>query len=289
MLSASARTDEVPRPALRWHGGKWLLAPWIVGHFPDHRVYTECFGGAASVLIRKGRSYSEIYNDLDSEVVTFFEIVRDPATAAQLADLLRLTPYARAEFERAYYPTNNPMELARRLVVRSYMGFGSDGHNTAVKTGFRANANRSGTTPSHDWANYPDAIPALCERLQGVVIECRPAIRVMEDQDSPETLHYVDPPYLPDTRSQKSRRGKIRYHAYKHEMTNDDHKTLLGALRELQGMVVLSGYPSPLYDRLLRGWTAIERGAKADGARDRTEVLWLNPPAAERQPQPSFL
>lgn len=56
------------RPVLRYHGGKWLLAPWIISHFPRHRIYTEAYGGAASVLLRKPRIFSETYNDLDGEI-----------------------------------------------------------------------------------------------------------------------------------------------------------------------------------------------------------------------------
>ena len=111
----------------------------------------------------------------------------------------------------------------------------------------------------------------------------------MRQHDSDETLHYVDPPYMPATRSQKSRRGKLRYHAYKHEMTEEDHMRLLETLRGLKGMVILSGYPSALYNRSLAGWKRIRRQTMADGARPRVEVLWLNPLAKERQPQPSFL
>jgi site-specific DNA-adenine methylase len=36
------------RPALRWHGGKWRVAPWIISHFPPHRIYIEPFGVGAS-------------------------------------------------------------------------------------------------------------------------------------------------------------------------------------------------------------------------------------------------
>ena len=69
------------RPALRYHGGKWRLAPWIIGHFPAHKIYCEPFCGAASVLLRKPRSRIEIINDLDSEVTNLFQILRDPEHA----------------------------------------------------------------------------------------------------------------------------------------------------------------------------------------------------------------
>ena len=269
------------RPVLRWHGGKWRLAPWIVQHFPAHRLYTEAFGGAASVLLRKPRSYAEIYNDLDDDVVGLFQVLRSER-AAELLTALRATPFARAEFDLAYEIATDPVEEARRLVVRSFMGFGSDGFNRAVTTGFRANAHRSGTTPATDWANLPDALVFTIERLRGVVIEHRDAAGVFAQHDGPDSLHYVDPPYLPATRSPKSRKSGERYHAYRHEMTDADHARLLDVLLGLKGMVVLSGYPAPSYDAALSGWTRVERAAHADGARDRTEVLWINPRAAGR-------
>jgi site-specific DNA-adenine methylase len=88
---------QVTRPVLRWHGGKWRLAPWIISHFPMHRCYVEPYGGAGSVLIRKPRAYAEVYNDLDGAVVGLFRVLQEPTSAARLLDLLRLTPFARAE------------------------------------------------------------------------------------------------------------------------------------------------------------------------------------------------
>lgn len=235
------------------------------------------------MLLRKPRAYAEIYNDMDGEIVGFFRVLRDPLMAAELRLRLSLTPFAREEFEDAYAATDCLIERARRLLIRSFMGFGSDGFNDAVKTGFRAASNRSGTTPAHDWMNYAGAVPAMTQRLAGVVIENRPAIDVMRQHDHVDALHYVDPPYLPETRSEKSRRGGVRYHAYRHEMTVGEHVTLLEALCGLRGMVLLSGYPAPMYDAALRGWLRVERHALADGARARTEVLWLNPRAAAAQ------
>lgn len=260
------------RPVLRYHGGKWRLAPWIIQHFPPHRVYVEPFGGAASVLMRKPRSYAEVYNDLDGEIVNLFRVLRSDR-ADELVRLLRLTPVARAEFVLSYEPDDDPVEQARRTVVRSFMGFGSNAHKRA--TGFRSNSNRSYTTPAHDWRNYPDAMGAMIERLRGVTIECRDAREVIEQHDSPETLYYVDPPYPSGTRD----RGPD----YAHEMTDDDHRALAHVLRSVQGMVVLSGYACDLYDvELYPDWHRVEKAALADGARKRTEVLWLNEAAASR-------
>ena len=263
--------SDVSRPVLRWHGGKWLLAPWILSHFPKHQVYVEPFGGAASVLIRKERSYGEIYNDLDGVVVNLFRVLRSDR-ADELVNLLRLTPFARTEFIEAYSDALDPVEQARRLIIRSFMGFGSNGHNRS--TGFRANSNRSGTTPAHDWVNYPDCLAEAIQRLQGVTIESKDAKAVMAQHDAPTTLHYVDPPYVFETRADL---GKD----YAHELTDGDHAELLTFLRGLRGMVILSGYPSPLYDDALSDWQRIERKALADGARERTEVLWINPTATD--------
>jgi len=257
------------RPVLRWHGGKWVLAPWILAHFPPHRVYVEPFGGAASVLLRKSRSYAEVYNDLDCDVVALFRVLRDDVAARALVSWVRLTPFARDEFQSAYDVADDDMERARRLLIRSFMGFGSNGH--ARKTGFRSNCNRPSTTPAHDWAHYPDCLLRIVDRVRGVVIENRPALDVMAAHDGIETLHYVDPPYVPETRD----KGRD----YNHELSVDEHRALLVALRGLRGMVVLSGYPCDLYDDLLPDWRRVERKAWADGTRERTEVLWINPQA----------
>jgi DNA adenine methylase len=267
------------RPVLRWHGGKWKLAPWIVSHFPPHRCYVEPFGGAASVLLRKPRAYAEVYNDLDDWVVSLFRVLRDETKAVRLLELLRLTPFARTEFEEGRNlepaPGLDDVEAARRLIIRSFMGFGSNAHN-GRSAGFRANSNRSGTTPAQDWANYPDALPALIERLRGVVIENRDAIAVMAAHDGPEVLHYVDPPYLPETRS-PANKYDLKYRRYRHEMAPADHARLLDYLRTVEGIVVLSGYASEMYDAALHDWKRVEMAAFADGARARVEVAWLNP------------
>lgn len=264
------------RPALRYHGGKWRLAPWIISHFPAHRVYVEPYGGAASVLLRKKRSYAEVYNDLDGEIVNLFRVLRDPAQGRELTRLLKLTPYARTEFEASYLTDGDPIEQARRTVIRSFMGFSSTLTGTWT-TGFRANCTRSGSTPAHNWRGYPDALEGIIERLRGVVIESQPALRVLARYDTPKTLHYIDPPYPSSVRSKR-----WSGNAYRYEMSDDDHRQLAEALHNLQGMVVIGSYPCDLYDKLFPTWQRVQRIAYADKAGRRTEALWLSPSASEK-------
>lgn len=270
------------RPLLRYHGGKWMLAPWIIAHFPEHRTYVEPFGGAASVLLQKPRSYAEVYNELDGQIVNLFRVCRDDGE--RLIELLKLTPFARDEFLLSYESADDPLEQARRTVARSFMGFGSPSAS-GRKTGFRSNSNRSGTTPAHDWANFPEALRAIVVRLAGVVIENKDAVGVMLQQDSPQALHYVDPPYVHQARHTDK--------GYRHEMTDDQHREIAAVLHELSGMVVLSGYHTELYDELYRDWQRVERRAYADGATPRVEVLWLNPVCAaaldRERAQPSLI
>ncbi len=262
---------EVSRPVLRWHGGKWLLAPWITAQFPPHRIYTEAYGGGASVLMRKPRAYSEVYNDLDGEVVNLFRVLRDRGDV--LRRVVELTPYARIEFEDAHETTEDDVERARRTLIRSYMGFGSN--SVVTRSGFRKDANRAGTTVARDWRNYPDCMVAMIERLRGVLIENRDAKEVIAGNDGEDSLHYVDPPYVHSTRCKGM---NASHRGYNHEMTDEQHRELAAFLLTVKGAVVVSGYPSPLYEELYAagaGWERLERDAMADGQRPRKEVLWL--------------
>lgn len=222
------------------------------------------------MLLRKSRSYDEVYNDLDSDIVNLFKVTRD--NGARLSDLLKLTPFSREEYEQSYYPTEDPIERARRTVIRAFMGRASTGatgdlsENGCAVTGFKAKS-RAGRTAAHVWGDYTIALREIIERLQGVVIENRNAIEVIKQQDSKDTFFYVDPPYLPSVRDA----GKD----YRHEMSNEDHAKLAAVLNEIEGSVIVSGYHSELYDKLYEGWARQEKATFADGALPRTEVLWM--------------
>jgi DNA adenine methylase len=167
--------------------------------------------------------------------------------------------------------------------MRAQMGFGSAGATKGV-TGFRIDTKRQYGTAQSLWAEYPDSIAEVGQRLTGVLIENRPAIEVITAHDAAATLHYVDPPYVHDTRYKGATSGRY----YRHEMDDAEHRELLNVLLELEGMVVLSGYPSELYAELLPYWTCYstsDRISAERGTASRTECIWLNPACVDRVSQ----
>jgi DNA adenine methylase len=133
-------TRLIKRPILRYHGGKWLLAKWIISHFPKHKIYVEAFGGGGSVLMQKEKSYAEVYNDKWDIVVNVFQVLRDPVAALELERRIRLTPYSRTEFDHCgdieISQIPDPIERARLTIFRSFSGFGSASTNSKYSTGF---------------------------------------------------------------------------------------------------------------------------------------------------------
>lgn len=264
----SLQNSKPIKPILRYFGGKWLMAKWIISQIPEHLIYVEPYGGGASVLLLKDRSPSEVFNDLDGEIVNLFRVLQRRTTFEDLKHRLRYTPFARQEFDEAYVPVADNVERARRLLIKSWMG-----HSTAglvYRTGFRTNVvmNRR-TWPAMDWRKLVDHIDLVADRFRGVCIEHRPATDVIRGHDSAATVFYVDPPYPLVTRYKK---------VYRHEMTDVDHRQLAAALHTVKGRVILSGYACSLYDDdLYPDWKRLTRPAYANGGKPREEVLWISP------------
>jgi len=271
-------TPQIDRPILKYYGGKFRIADWIISFFPEHRVYTETFGGAASILLKKKPSKNEVYNDLNDEVVNLFRVVRDPVTARKLRHQLKLTPYSRVEWLSCFDPSDDPIEQARRTLVKSLMSYSANIERKP--TGFRIHTKNYDYLPQR-WHEYSDHLKLFTQRLKDVAIDHRDALDVMRENDGPSTLHYVDPPYLT--------RADMR-HGYKHEMkTTIEHSNLLHNLKKLKGFVVLSGYAHELYFDELREWGQYSMktvtGASTAGKSHAQEIVFLNPQAvaANRQ------
>ncbi len=254
---------KIKSPALKYYGGKFRLANWIIQFFPKHIHYVEPFGGGASVLLQKEPSLLETYNDLDNNVVNFFRVLRHDA--AELVRLIRLTPWARAEYESCLENSGKPIEDARRFFVRLWMSLHA-GTRTS-KTAWR----RGKGFKSPMKYLKPENLYTVAERLWNVQIENRDALKLIAEMDSPTTLFYLDPPYPGSTRSDKNR--------YTHELTDTNHRQLAELILQLKANVVLSGYQCQLYKELFEdnGWQRIDKSTLANGGIRRIESLWLSP------------
>lgn len=266
----SASPAEKLRSPLKWHGGKHYLADWIISHFPPHRKYVESFGGGASVLIQKPPSKFEVYNDLNEKVTRFFRVLRNDLHA--LKRKLRLTPYSEAEFNSASACPDDAddVEKARCDYVLWCQSFGGQGKSFSASID-RSRGGRADNVNA--WKNKIESLDQVAARVADVQVLTRSAIEVIELFDGPDTLFYLDPPYVHHTR--------VSTNVYAHEMTDADHVALAKVLNRCQGKIILSGYRSPLYDRLYKNWRREEReianhSAGGDKKTRQTECLWIS-------------
>jgi DNA adenine methylase len=254
---------------ITWHGSKAKLASKILQNFPPHQTYCEPFGGSAAVLLAKEPSEVEIYNDADRSLVNLFRVVREAELCAKLRRALENTLYSRAEFELAKQETAEPVEAARRFVVRQRQSRGGLGVRWRYSI---KDADAGIASVVRRWRNGIVGLPGVHKRFQNVQIEADDWRRVIPRYDSPRTLFYLDPPYHPST---------VQGGSYRYELSKCDHRELVALLLNVRGMVVLSGCESAAYKPLERaGWKRVDFDVRANGSDKRTrrvECLWLSP------------
>ncbi len=265
VVSVSACDHQPVKPILRYPGAKWLRAPWIIEHFPAFRTYVEPYFGSGAVFFSLPvvPEYA-VLNDKSKSVVNLFEMLR--TRGPELCALVELTPWARDEYDASFEQTGDPLEDARRFLVRCWQAHGT---RLSSKTGWRNRGSADGGTTYSLWNQLPERIAAVIGKLKHAEIENREALDVIERfSDQEDALLYVDPPYMFSTRS-----GAL----YEHEMKEEcEHIQLLDALKKCAGPVVLSGYAHPLYDDYLSGWERVSQSSLAEKGKVRSEVLWLN-------------
>lgn len=258
----------VSRPPVRWLGGKWKLARWITSHFPPHTTYVEPYAGGANILFNKPPSEFEIINDLNSDVVNYFNVLRNRTD--ELVRAIELTPYSREIQQRSFEPTDDSLEKALRFYIRCYQSFQpGSGLNSDTSWRFQK-SNARGKKVTDEWHSTRHLFEAAL-RLKMVQIEHGDAVEIIRRFDTGETLFYVDPPYVIDTRS-----GSNTV-IYDHEMSDEQHIELAHILRNCAGMVVLSGYRCDLYDDLYHSWTRLDKTATTNAGGASVESLWLSP------------
>jgi DNA adenine methylase len=292
-------TKQIPKkrlaPPLKYHGGKHYLAARIVELMPRHMHYVEPFFGGGSVLLARDpndrrfwvsadgghRGVSEVVNDLNGRLVNLWRVLRGEDTFPRFLRQVEAMPLSRAEWEAARDTEPDPDPVADAVaffvLCRQSLAGRREGFTSITRTRTRRAMNGNAS----EWLGAVEGLAAVHDRLRRVVIENMQAVDLIRREDTPTTLFYCDPPYLHEARA-----GGREYGAF--EMTKADHRKLLSVLLQCKGKVMLSGYPSALYDTVLSDWTrhVFELPNNAAGGRNKrrmTEVLWCNfDPGSER-------
>lgn len=263
-------------PPYPCYGGKFNHLNYILPEFPSHRAYVEVFGGGASVLLNKLPSPVEVYNDIDSGAVNFFRVLRD--FPDELVRRAALTPYSREEYyscKRAEPTQRDPIERARMwffVAATSFNGRYGQGLSTSARC-----AHGGAAAPVASYINRVEMLWKVAARLRTVIIENLDFRELIPRYDTPDTLFYLDPPYVHDTRDATA--------TYEHEMSDNDHTDLVQILLGIQGKAVLSGYDNQVYEALeTAGWRKVQYEIRSTSAyrgnlrgHKRLESLWISP------------
>ncbi len=258
-------TNTLLNAPLKWHGGKRYLAPWILAHMIRHVHYVEPFAGGLAVLLAKEfEGVSEVVNDSDGHLMNFWRVLASEKKFADFVRIVQATPFSQEVFlnAEAMGDTDDSVERAVHFFVRcrqSRQGLCKD-FATLSKNRTRRNMNEQVSS----WLTAVEGLAEVHDRLKRVVMLNDDAVAIIRKEDSPNTLFYLDPPYLHETR--------VTTQDYSQEMTEHDHARLIAALSGIEGKFLLSGYPSALYDdaAALNGWYRVEReiDCKASGAKE---------------------
>lgn len=279
------------RSPIHWFGGKGNLRARLLPLIPPHKTYVEPFGGGASLLFAKEPSPVEVYNDLDSGLVNFFRVLRDPEKFARFYHLASFTPYSREEYafcNSTWESCDDEAERAYRWYVVARMSFsGAFGHSWSRSI---TTSRRGMSESTSKWLSTLEMLPRIHERLMQVIIEHLDFREAIEKYDTPETCFYLDPPYVLEAR---------RSGGYSHELSADDHRDLVDLLLRITGKAVLSGYRNELYLPLEEaGWERVDietachatgrtrvTGILGEGSarakQPRVESVWISPNAVQ--------
>lgn len=246
------KKEHIPvKSPLSYFGGKVRLSKKIVGLFPRHKIFVDVFGGGGSLLLSKRPSEVEVFNDLHSDITTFFKVVADAELSKELIRRLEVTPYSKKVFETVRDSRTPKAADDIEIALRTFVKHRQSRNGTGVSWGFGVTTSVAGV--AEKVSTYNKAIARINEvsaRLRRVQIENRDWSRIIDLYDHPETLFSMDPPYVPNTRSGS---GK-----YEIEMTSEDHVRLVERLLTVQGFVVLMGYANPIYSQLeTHGWKRV--------------------------------
>ncbi len=259
---------------LKWHGGKSYLAKRLIALMPPHIHYVEPFAGGLAVLLAKDpEGVSEVVNDLNDGLSNFWRTLQDGPSFEGFERIVNAVPFSQPEWRRScntYPPCDMYADVPRAIAFFIHCRQSRAGQFKCFATLSRNRTRRGMNEQASAWWSVVEGLPEVHERLKRVAVLNDNALDVIRREDGPNTLFYLDPPYLHETR--------VTTDAYECEMTDTEHEDLLNYIRNCKGRVMISGYPSEKYFDLLTGWNYEEFDIDCKGVAGskRVECVWMN-------------
>lgn len=256
------------RTPLSYYGGKQQLASKIVSLIPEHKIYIEPFIGGAAVFFAKEKSEAEVINDINSEIVNFYEVLQRDFSALQAEISVSLRSRKLHHHARIIYENPDMFDRIKRAWAVWVLANGSFGCNFSAGFGY----DKTGTTTKKFSNKREMFTEKLGQRIQDVEIECCDALRIIRSRDSEYAFFYLDPPYV----------GTFQGHYDGYDQQDFDN--LLMELSKIKGKFLLSSFRNDNLNEFADkfGWYQIElkmqKSMKAHAGKNMTkiEVLTAN-------------
>lgn len=245
----------------------------------QHVHYVEPYAGGLAVLLAKDpEGVSEVVNDVNSDLTNFWQVLQDEGDFARFKRVVEAFPFSQAAWENAQkrLTENKGADSVARAVwffvlCRQSMA----GRMKDFAPLSRRRVRRGMNEQVSAWLTAVEGLPEVHNRLKRVVVLNRPAVEVIGQEDGPQTIFYLDPPYVKDTRTAPD--------VYEHEMTDAEHQFLIDLILDCEGKFVVSMYHHPIYDFLATrpGWKVVEvelpnNAASGSSKRRMQECLFHN-------------
>ena len=254
---------------ISYYGGKLSLLSKIIPLIPEHSLYCEPFTGGAAVFFAKQKVRLEVINDINGELINFYKVLQDDFPALQKE--ICATLHSRTTHRHAQVVYENPDMFDRIKRAWAVWTLANMSFNNTLNSGFSRST--SGKITRKIVSKRSQFTEELCQRISGTQIECRDALKVIEENDTLTSFFYVDPPYVGACQG--------HYDGYSQE----DFNALIAVLTTLKGKFLLSSYRNEALSQAVKqnNWHQIEIKMKTNPAgkqqvHTKIEVLTANYP-----------
>ncbi|MCZ4065712.1 DNA adenine methylase [Oxalobacter aliiformigenes] len=226
----------MPKPIIKWVGGKRKLLGELLAVIPEHHCFCEVFCGGAALFFAKDLSPVEVINDINGDLINLYWVVKSDfeKLAGRLEELFPSRQLF-MEYRNFREDRNLPeIERAARFYYVLKCSFG--GVISGVPRWGFSKESRSGFNPER----VHDILSQAHRRLRNAYVENRDFQELILTYDGERTFFYCDPPYL-DT------------HGYGVEFDELHYRKLADLARNVKGKILISANDHPVIRKLFDG------------------------------------